>query len=85
MHHLCRQLLFKEYKQSDAIYMKYKHDKEDILSLSLLEATFVVFWVLITFTDNSLNPNQFEPRSGLAESPSESFEALADSVPEWFF
>ena len=38
--------------------------------------------LLITFTDNSLNPNQFEPRSGLTESPSEPFDALADSVPK---
>ena len=75
MHHLCRQLLLKEYKQSDAICMKYKHDKEVLLTLSLLEATFVV-------SDNSLNPNQFEPRSGLTESPSEPFDALADSVPQ---
>ena len=53
--------------------MKYKHDKEVLLTLFLLEATF---------TDNSLNPNQFEPRSGLTESPSEPFDTLADSVPK---
>ena len=47
MHHLIRQLLLKEYKQSDAICIKYKHDKEVLLTLSLLEATFVVC-VLIT-------------------------------------
>ena len=44
MHHLCRQLLIlKEYKQSDALCIKYKHDKEVLLTLSLLEATFIVF------------------------------------------
>ena len=80
MHHLCRHLLLIEYKQSDAICMKFKHDKEVLLTLFLLEATFVV--CLITFTDNSLNPNQFEPRSGLTESPPEPFDALADSVPQ---
>ena len=30
------------FKKSDAINMKYKHDKEVLLTLSLLEATFVV-------------------------------------------
>ena len=79
MHHLCRQLLLKEYKQSDAICMKYKHDR-GLINTSLARGNFCC--LLITLAGNSLNPDQVEPRSGPTESQSEPFDALADSVPQ---